>query len=156
MYLGVSVSGPKFGVDQNVINAHIPILDNLLDNWMLGPMLHLKVSMNLACAEKNLWRLASQLSVWFNEWSACRISSTCRMLVLGKSSTPFCCLVLRLFYLERCIICVVLCSKLFWVRIVHGSCVLVAKLYIFISIAHRITNPLRRTSEHITLHDLKH
>ena len=24
------------------------------------------------------------------------------------------------------------------------------------SIAHRIKNPLRRTSEHITLHDLKH
>ena len=24
------------------------------------------------------------------------------------------------------------------------------------SIAHRIENPLRRTSEHITLHDLKH
>ena len=27
---------------------------------------------------------------------------------------------------------------------------------IITSIAHRIKNPLRRTSEHITLHDLKH
>ena len=29
-------------------------------------------------------------------------------------------------------------------------------VYIITSIAHRIKNPLRRTSEHITLHDLKH
>ena len=27
---------------------------------------------------------------------------------------------------------------------------------IYTSIAYRIKNPLRRTSEHITLHDLKH
>ena len=29
-------------------------------------------------------------------------------------------------------------------------------IYLHTSIAHRIKNPLRRTSEHITLHDLKH